>query len=385
MTSVEEQNIKKKRNGVIVWLIGIFLIIALAFLIYWTFYLRFHETTDDAYVKGNIVDLTVQMPGRPVAFFADDTDFVEEGQVLVLMDSSDLNLNFQKAKASLAQAVRQVKALAEKLEEARINVKLKQTLLDRSRFDYKNRLDLINIRAVSREELDHAKDNSHIAEFELQIAEHNLKTAQVSLGTTKIEDHPLIQTAKAGLREAYLNLRRCAILAPVTGIVARRNVEIGEWVNPARSLMSIIPLDNVWIEANFKETQLKYFRIGQPVSIWIDLYGDDVIFKGYIEGIAAGTGSVFSLIPPQNATGNWIKIVQRLPVRVRLDQEQIKKYPLRLGLSAYADVNISDKSGSSLTLQPTDKPIAHTSIYDIGTKEVDYLIQKIIEENLELH
>jgi membrane fusion protein (multidrug efflux system) len=370
-----------KRNRLLKWvLLAIVLVLFIWFLL-WFFYLRFHESTDDAYVNGSLINVNAVISGNASAFYADDTDLVVEGQLLVMIDPTDYQILYDLQKANLAATVLQVRQLYDLVEENKANLEIKQTLLEKARFDHQNRSQLIKSGAVSNEDFVHSRDDLRTAELEVELAQQQLKASESLVGKTTLESHPQVEVAKENLRQAYYNLHHCMIYAPYTGYVAQRSVNVGQRVAPDTPLMAIIPLEGMWVDANFKETQLRQMRVGQPTSVTIDLYGSKVNFEGTVLGIAFGTGSVFSLIPPQNATGNWIKIVQRLPVRISLNPEVIKKHPLRLGLSAYVDVNLTNTSLPMVATEPVKKVVEATYVYQLDFEEIDKLIAQIIKDN----
>jgi membrane fusion protein, multidrug efflux system len=262
------------------------------------------------------------------------------------------------------------------------NVQIRKTEFEKAHYDFQNRSNLVDTRAVSNEDFIHAKDDLETAEHTLKQAEFQLAVARDAAGNTPIEQHPLIEEQKTEIRSAYYNLQHCKIYAPYTGYVAQRMVDVGEWVTPQRNMMAVIPIDYMWVDANYKETELTYMRIGQPADVWFDIYGSSVRYPGKVLGIASGSGSVFSLIPPQNATGNWIKIVQRLPVRISIDPEQMKKYPIRLGISAEVDVNITKQDLPFLAQTPPTKPVSETKVFNLSFEEVNRLIDQIVTDNL---
>jgi membrane fusion protein (multidrug efflux system) len=356
--------------------------LAIGWVLLWLFYLRYHETTDDAYVSGNMINVTSVIPGSPIAFFADDTDLVKEGQLLVLLDCTEYQIKFDLELETLASTVLRVRQLYDNVKQNTANVENKRIMLERARYDYENRSKLVNTLAISNEDYIHSKDDFTLAEINYRQAQHQLDIAIDAAGNTPIERHPDIEAQKARVRQAFYFVRHCSIYAPATGFIAQRQVEVGQWATPSTPLMAIIPINYMWVDANFKETQLTYMRIGQPATVTFDIYGKHPVFEGKVLGIASGTGNVFSLIPPQNATGNWIKIVQRLPVRIGIDLEKYKNYPLRLGLSAYVNVDISKTDLPPLATIPANKPVGITTVYDIDFKEVEPLIEKIIQENL---
>lgn len=372
----------KKRNYLVLKITLLLLIIALFAYLYWFYFLRLQAWTDDAYVNGNTVMVLSAQEGIVVSIYADDTDFVKQGQPLIQLDTTTYLLAFERAKVSLALAARQVKQLSEDVKQRWAAIAIKEADLLRARQDYENRSSVVNRLAISKEDLDHAFATYRAADAALKLAKYELEAAITALGPPPLNQHPTIENAKAIVRDAFVSLTRTQMLAPVTGFVAQRSVQLGQWVTKTRALMSIIPLNQIWVDANFKETELTNVRLDQPVTITSDLYGSNVVYHGKVDGIAAGTGSVFSLLPPQNASGNWIKVVQRLPVRIYLNPEELRDYPLRLGLSTYTSINISDTSGPFLSSQLPIKPKFDTPVFQINMDEIEKMMQDIIESNL---
>lgn len=370
---------KQNKRNFWLWSVTLFLLlVAIVLALIWFFYWQYHESTDDAYAGANLVHLNAAVEGSVQAFYADNTDLVIEGQLLVQLDPTYYQAAYDKALASLAAEAMQVRQLYDNVHSAEAEVAIQTANLSKTRFDYENRSRLVESKAVSNEDFIHARDTLEIVENTLKKAEYQLKMAHDAVGDTTLNTHPRILEKIALLQEAYYNLQHTSIYAPTTGFVAMRAVNVGEFAPKNRALMAIIPKDYVWVDANFKETQLKWMRIGQPTEVWFDLYGSKVKFKGEVLGIASGTGSVFSLIPPQNATGNWIKIVQRLPVRISLDPEMIKKYPIRLGISAEVDVNISNVDLPLLAPYPSNELVAKTSVYEIHMNKLNQIIDEIL-------
>lgn len=373
----KEVNSNKRRNAIIILTI-VLIAIAIVWLLLWLFHFRFYESTDDAYANGSMVNINSAVPGSVIAFYADDTALVKEGQLLVSLDPTSYEIAYENELSALASTVLKVKQLYENVKAETANRNSKKILLEKARYDYTNRSKLVDFLAVSQEEYTHSKDELSTAEFALEQAEANLKAAQDAAGPTSWENHPILEEQKSKVRKAYYNLHHCSIYAPVTGYVAQRRVNVGEWAKVDSPLMAIIPIDYVWVDANFKETQLTNMRVGQPATVTLDIYGSDVVYEGKVLGIASGTGSVFSLIPPQNATGNWIKIVQRLPVRISLNPDKVKEFPIRLGLSADARVDISNTELPKLVQEVSEKPVTATEIFDIDFKKVNETINSII-------
>ncbi|MDR3623688.1 MAG: efflux RND transporter periplasmic adaptor subunit [Chlamydiales bacterium] len=374
---------KKKRNHTLLWFTFGLVLLGILWYCLWFFYLRYHETTDDAYANGNMVNINAAVPGSVIAYFADDTDYVVEGQLIIQLDRTDYQIRYEKALASLAATVLQVKQVYSNVPVAQANMENLKAQLSKAQYDYNNRLQLVDFKAIAKEDFIHAKDSLMAAKAAFEQAQGELQVALDAAGNTPVELHPLILEKKASIREAFYDLQHCNIYAPSTGYVAQRTVEVGQWAAPTTNLMAIIPMDYLWVDANYKETQLEKMRIGQPATVWFDLYGSRHLFHGKVLGIASGTGSVFSIIPPQNATGNWIKIVQRLPVRISLDEEMIKKFPPRLGLSANVSVDLTDQSLPRLATTPSHLPVSTTKVFDISLENVDLVIDKIIYENLQ--
>lgn len=374
---------------------AIFTAIGLAYFAYWYVELRHFERTDNAYVQGNLVEVTPQIAGTVVAVRADDTDFVPAGAPVVTLDRTDAEVALAQAQAALAQTARQVRSLYTTDATGLANVTLREAEVGRVRADLaKARDDLARRQAleasgaVSGEELEHARSAVANAEAALAAAQAALVAAQQQLATsraltagTTIEHHPDVERSAAKVREAYLALARTTIPAPVAGYVAKRAVQVGQRVAPGTRLMSIVPLDQVWVDANFKEVQLRDMRIGQPVTLTADAYGTSVHYHGTITGLSAGTGSAFALLPAQNATGNWIKVVQRVPVRIALDAKELAAHPLRVGLSMEATVDTADRSGPTLATTTQGNTHYVTDVYADAARGADALVRATIAAN----
>lgn len=371
-----------KRKRWLLILLAVVILAGLASVAWEILYGRWHEGTDDAYVNGNVVQITPQITGTVVSIGADDGDLVQKGQVLVKFDPSDADIALQQAEANLARTVRQVRGLFSNVDGYKADVAAKKVALAKAEADFKRRQNLANDGAISQEELAHARDALDTARSSLTSSEQQLDTNRALVDDTVIASHPDVKAAAAKLRQAYLDDARAVIIAPVTGYVAKRTVQVGQRVQPGAALMAVIPLDQVWIDANFKETQLKHMRIGQPVEIRSDLYGSDVKYSGTVDSLGVGTGSAFSLLPAQNATGNWIKIVQRVPVRIRINAQELAKNPLRIGLSMDVNVSLHDQSGPALAQQPPHEAVFSTDVYQEQLASADQLIEKLIQANL---
>jgi membrane fusion protein (multidrug efflux system) len=355
-----------------------------------------YEDTDNAYVQGNVIQITPQIGGTVMAINADDTDFVKAGQPLVQLDPADAKVALEQAEAALAQAVRQVRTLYANNGSLAAQVTLRQSDIVKAQSDIAKAQDDLQRRralsgngAVSKEELNHAETALDNARSQLAAAQAGVVAAREALASnqsltegTSVAQHPSVLAAAAKVREAYLATQRVALPAPVDGYVAKRTVQLGQRVAAGTPMMSIVPLNQLWVDANFKEVQLRNIRIDQPVKLRADVYGKKVEYTGKVAGLGVGTGSAFALLPAQNATGNWIKVVQRVPVRIALDPEQLKANPLRIGLSMDAEIDISQKSGKMLADAPRPTAISQTQVYSKLDQGADAEVDRIVAANL---
>ncbi|MDO8278210.1 MAG: HlyD family efflux transporter periplasmic adaptor subunit, partial [Burkholderiaceae bacterium] len=340
--------------------------------------------------------ITPQISGTVMAIMADDTDFVRAGQPLVQLDPADVGVALAQAEARLGETVRQVRTLYANNASLSAQVALReadvlrtQSEIARASDDLARRQTLIGNGAISREELNHAQTQLVNARSAFAGAQAGVLAAREQLGSnqaltdgTSVERHPSVLAAAARLREAWLAAQRAVVPAPVDGHVARRTVQLGQRVAAGATLMSIIPLKRVWVDANFKEVQLRKMRIGQPVKLFADAYGSRIEYKGVIAGLGVGTGAAFALLPAQNATGNWIKVVQRVPVRITLDPAELAANPLRVGLSMEATVNVSDTSGKTLADAPPVSALTQTQVYAMADEAANEHVRRIIAANL---
>jgi len=355
-----------------------------------------YEDTDNAYVQGNVIQITPQIGGTVMAINADDTDFVKAGQPLVQLDPADAKVALEQAEAALAQAVRQVRTLYANNGSLAAQVTLRQSDIVKAQSDIAKAQDDLQRRralsgngAVSKEELNHAETALDNAKSQLAAAQAGVVAAREALASnqsltegTSVAQHPSVLAAAAKVREAYLATQRVALPAPVDGYVAKRTVQLGQRVAAGTPMMSIVPLNQLWVDANFKEVQLRNIRIDQPVKLTADVYGKKVEYTGKVAGLGVGTGSAFALLPAQNATGNWIKVVQRVPVRIALDPEQLKANPLRIGLSMDAEIDISQKSGKMLADAPRATAMSQTQVYSKLDQGADAEVDRIVAANL---
>ncbi|AZC32099.1 efflux RND transporter periplasmic adaptor subunit [Pseudomonas chlororaphis] len=371
----------RKRKVMLLGLVALIVLGGLGVFAWYELYGRWNEGTDDAYVNGNVVEITPLVNGTVVSIGADDGDLVHEGQVLINFDPNDAEVGLQSAEANLARTVRQVRGLYSNVDGMRAQVAAQKAEVQKAQDNFSRRRTLASSGAISQEELSHARDDLTSAQNALANAQQQLNTTNALVDDTVVSNHPDVQAAAAQLRQAYLTNARSTLIAPVTGYVAKRTVQLGQRVQPGTALMAVIPLDQLWIDANFKETQLRDMRIGQPVDIEADIYGSEVKYSGTVDSLGAGTGSAFALLPAQNATGNWIKIVQRVPVRIHVNAEELAKHPLRVGLSTVVNVDLHDQSGPVLAQQPPQKASFSTNVYDRQLGEADALIARLIHDN----
>jgi len=338
------------------------------------------ESTDDAYVSGDVVQVTSEAPGNVIGLHADDTQRVKAGDTLIELDPADAKISMSAAEAGLAQAVRGVKALLAQADQLRAQIAAREADVERAQDDAKRRAALIATGAISREDFAHARDNSAEQAAGLVAARAELDQVLTRIGNTPVAFHPDVLSTAAKLRSAALALRRTNIVAPADGIVAKRSVQVGQHVDSGSPLMAVVPLDNVWIDANFKEVQLQRMRVGQKARITSDIYGGKIVYRGTVAGFAAGSGNAFALLPSQNATGNWIKIVQRVPVRVLVDAADLKAHPLRVGLSTVVDVDVADGEGPLVSSEVRNQPFSRKNSAG-DDPAVSALIAKIIADN----
>jgi membrane fusion protein (multidrug efflux system) len=381
MSEENTQSNNKRRRLAIASLTGLLVLITIALFLLWLNVWRFEKKTKDAYVHGNQVIVTPQISGNITEVTVDDTDVVEEGQLLVSLDRIDRQIAFDSAKTQLANAVRHVASLYEEIGTLKAQLKQSKAELTKASQDYRHRKGVVDVGGVSVEEFEHAKAALISALSSYVGTQFALRKLLTQTENTTLETHPLVKGAGDALRQTFVDLSRCEVRAPVKGMVAMKTAQVGESVSPENPLMTLIPLDQVWINANFKETKLAKVRIGQKAEVYTDIYESGVIYHGEVIGMAAATGSVLSVLPPQNATGNWIKIVQRLPVRIKLDPIEVARYPLRLGLSTTAKIDISDTSGKRIPNVSPEKPLYSTPVFENQEKGVDEVIAEIIKKN----
>ncbi|TAI94576.1 multidrug efflux MFS transporter periplasmic adaptor subunit EmrA [Pectobacterium versatile] len=376
-----QKNKKQQRKRVLSLLTFIFVVLGCAWLVYWFLVLRHHQSTDDAYVAGNQIQIMAQVSGSVTHVNVDNTDFVKQGQVLVELDPTDAQQTFERAKTGLANSVRQTHQLIINSKQYQANIELRQTELNKAQSDLSRREALGSANAIGREEVQHARDAVATAKAALEVARQQYQANQAMILDTPLEKQPAIQQASVEMRDAWLALQRTKIVSPIDGYVSRRSVQIGARISSTSALMAVVPANHLWVDANFKETQLANMRIGQPATVIADIYGDDVVYQGKVVGLDMGTGSAFSLLPAQNATGNWIKVVQRLPVRIEIDPKQIAEHPLRIGLSALVNVDTANTEGSALAETSRTTPAYQSDALTLDLTPVNQEISAIIQAN----
>lgn len=381
-TQTPQRNKKRQRKSALILLTLLFIIIGVGWGVYWYLVLRHYESTDNAYVAGNQVQIQSQVSGSVMTVNVDNTDFVTSGTVLVELDPRDAELALDKAKTELANSVRQTRQHMVNSRQLQANIEVKRSELNRLQNDLKRREVLGSSHVIGKEELQHAREAVVSAKAALDMAIEQYNANQAIVLNSSIEKQPAVEQAATQVRNAWLTLQRTKIVSPVDGYVSRRSVQVGSQITPSTPLMAIVPSNGMWIDANFKETQLADMRIGQPAKVITDFYGKDIVFNGTVVGLDMGTGSAFSLLPAQNASGNWIKVVQRLPVRIALDENQLEEYPLRIGLSTEVTVDTLDKNGKVLSKGMRDTPAYHTAALAVDMSPADKIVTEIINNNL---
>ena len=371
---------QQRKKGLSIFIL-LLLLIAIGSAAYWYLFIKGFEETEDAYVSGNQVMVSAQVAGNISKINVDNMDPVQAGDVLLELDDTNAKLSFEQAKSNLANAVRQVSQLNYTVKQLKSAVRANEITLAQAQGNLNRRVQLVKDGAIDKESFQHAKEAVELAKANLTTSQNQLGANQALLLDGPLSEQPQIQSAISNLKQAWLNLERTKIRSPIKGYVARRNAQVGQAVSVGGALMAVVTTDQMWLDANFKETQLTHMRIGQPVEIHFDLYGKDKTFNGKVVGIEMGTGSAFSLLPTQNATGNWIKVVQRVPVRIQLDPQQLAENPLRIGLSATVKVNVTDSQGETLRDQAPATTLYSTNVLQYDESAVNNLIESIIRDN----
>jgi len=371
-----------KRRRILLLIALIFIVIGALWATYWVLVLEKREKTDDAYVNGNQVVISAQVAGTVVAVLADDTQLVNAGQVLVKLDPIDAQTALSRTASALGQAVRQVRQQKATAGQYDSEIESRKLELSRAQIDLAKREPLVADQAIAGEEVRHAQESVQLARAALAQAERQSLSAHALVDGTPIEGNPTVLQAKDAYRDAWIAAQRNAVVAPVSGYVAERSVQLGQHIQAGQALMTVIPLHSLWVDANFKEVQLRNLRIGQKSEVRSDLYGGSFIFHGHVQGMSAGTGAAFSLLPPQNASGNWIKVVQRVPVRILIDDSDLIKSPLRVGLSATVTVDTTSRDGPVLATRAGDQPVGDTQVYTQDLEKANSEADAIVRQNL---
>ncbi len=372
-----------KRTKILLLIAVIFIVLGLLWTAYWVLVLSKREQTDDAYVNGNKVVISAQISGTVVAVLADDTQLAKAGQVLVRLDPVDADTSLNRAASALAQAVRQVRQEKSTADQYDSVIETRKLELVRAQADLAKREPLLTDKAIAPEEVRHARESVDLARAALAQALRQSAAAHALIDGAQVEDNPAVLQAKAAYRDAWIAVHRNAVVAPVTGFVAERSVQLGQHIQAGQALMTVIPLNALWVDANFKEVQLRHLRIGQPAQVRSDLYGGSFIFHGHVRGMAAGTGAAFALLPAQNASGNWIKVVQRVPVRIQIDDNDLKNSPLRVGLSATVTVDTTTRDGPVLATSAADEPVGDTQVYVLDLDKAGAEADAVVRRNLQ--
>ena len=371
---------QQRKKGLSIFIL-LLLLISIGSAAYWYFFIKGFEETEDVYVSGNQVMVSAQVAGNISKINVDNMDPVQADDVLLELDDTNAKLSFEQAKSNLANSVRQVSQLNYTVKQLKSAVRANEITLAQAQGNLNRRVQLVKDGAIDKESFQHAKEAVELAKANLTTSQNQLGANQALLLDGPLSEQPQIQSAISNLKQAWLNLERTKIRSPIKGYVARRNAQVGQAVSVGGALMAVVTTDQMWLDANFKETQLTHMRIGQPVEIHFDLYGKDKTFNGKVIGIEMGTGSAFSLLPTQNATGNWIKVVQRVPVRIQLDPQQLAENPLRIGLSATVKVNVTDSQGETLRNQAPSTTLYSTNVLQYDESAVNNLIESIIRDN----
>ena len=371
-----------KRRRILLLIAVIFIVLGALWAAYWTLVLAKREKTDDAYVNGNKVVISAQISGTVIAVLADDTQLVKAGQVLVKLDPIDAQTALSRAASALAQTVRQVRQQKATAGQYDSEITTRKLELARAEVDLAKREPLIADHAIAGEEVRHAQESVQLARAALIQAERQSSSAHALVDGTPVETNPTVLQAKDTFRDAWITAQRNAVVAPVSGYVGERSVQLGQHIQAGEALMTVIPLHSLWVDANFKEVQLRNLRIGQNAEVRSDLYGGTFVFHGRVQGMSAGTGAAFSLLPPQNASGNWIKVVQRVPVRIRIDDADLVKSPLRVGLSTTVTVDTTSRNGAVLAPEANDEPVGDTQVYTQDLEKANAEAEEVVRRNL---
>lgn len=380
--STDTRSNNQQRQRVLLGITLLFIFAGAAYGGYYEAVLSKQQSTDNAYVGGNLVSLSSQVAGNVQEIRADETQQVTAGAPVITLDGADAEVALAQAEARLGAAVRALRQRYADVAQYQAAVEQRQLALKTAQDDLARRQPLAADHTVSGEDLAHARQAVDNARAAIAVAQRQTEAAQAGISGVALAQHPSVQAAKADYVQAWLAARRNNLLAPVTGYVAKRSVQVGARVTPGTPLLSIVPLDQLWVDANFKESELRDIRVGQPATMEADMYGGKVRFHGKVQGLSAGTGSAFSLLPAQNASGNWIKVVQRLPVRIALDPAELEQHPLRIGLSTTVTVDISKTDGPVLGAPMPSAPVYATTALAQPLPQANQAADAIIARHL---
>jgi membrane fusion protein, multidrug efflux system len=371
-----------RRRKILLLIAAVFIVIGVLWALYWILVLSKRERTDDAYINGNKVVISAQVSGTVIAVLTDDTQLVQAGQALARLEPVDAEISLARSASALAQTVRQVRQSRSTAVEYDSLIATRKIELARSQADLAKREPLLADNAIAPEEVRHARESVELAKSALAQAQSQSSAAHALVDGTKVQNNPAVLEAKAAFRDAWIAARRNTVVAPVTGYVAERSVQLGQHIQAGQALMTVIPLNALWVDANFKEVQLRHLRIGQPAEVRSDLYGGTFIYHGHVTGMSAGTGAAFALLPAQNASGNWIKVVQRVPVRIQIDDKDLTNAPLRVGLSATVTVDTTNRDGPVLAQKAADRPVGDTQVYTQDLAAANAEADAVVNRNL---
>ncbi len=372
----------RKRRLMMLGATLLFILLAIAYGIYYIQVLSQQEETDNAYVGGNLITLTSQVSGNVQDILVVETQQVQAGAEVIKLDPTDAEVAQRQAEARLEAAVFQLRERYASLAQYEAVIAQRQLSVQKAQDDLARRAPLAGDQTLSAEEVAHARQADEDARAALDVAVKQAESVRSGLGGVALINHPSVLSAKADFIQTWLALRRNVILAPVSGYIAKRSVQVGAHVTPGTVMLSIVPLDQLWVDANFKESELRNIRVDQPVKIEADLYGSKVEYHGKVGGLSAGTGSAFSLLPAQNATGNWVKVVQRLPVRIQLDPKELAEHPLRIGLSTTVTVDTHQRDGGVLGSSMPLAPVNSTQVLNQPIQEAEAIADRIISRSL---
>ena len=371
-----------RRRKVLGIIAVIFIALGVLWALLWFFVLSERERTDEAYVNGNKVVISAQVSGTVVAVLTDDTQLVTAGQVLVRLDPIDAQTALARTASALGRTVREVRQQKLTAGEYDAAIESRRLELARAAADLSKREPLIAAGAIAPEEVRHARETVELARAALTQAVRQASASHALVDGTDVEQNPAVLEAEAAYRDAWIATRRNAVVAPVGGYVAERSVQLGQHVQAGQALLTVVPLNSLWVDANFKEVQLRNVRIGQRAEVRSDLYGGSHVYHAKVQGISAGTGAAFALLPAQNASGNWIKVVQRVPVRIAIDEADLAKSPLRIGLSTTVTVDTTNRSGPVLSGVSADQPVGDTQVYTQDLDKANAEALAVVRRNL---